>query len=322
MTTPESDTCDVSDIRALFFVNNNVGWAVGDCGTILKTIDGAENWEEQESGTIASLESVYFIDQNRGWSVGSIFDRSGVKREYEGIILSTNDGGTTWVTLASGFGHALRDIFFVDENLGWAVGDHTIVRSDDGGRSWVSQTGGPEDWDSPLAGVSLNAVHFIDSETGWAVGNEIVKSENGGENWSIQEWAKSGNSDVQFVDHNLGYILTYDSVLKTINGGKSWEEYTILDDNPGGLGLTDLHFIDSDTGWAVGYGLGLGPDVNFGRSSAVFETKDGGVTWHAIWEAREEDIGHSNKAMWAFDTESVLVGGDEYPDSLILKIKE
>ena len=40
--TPDSDTCDDSGINALFFVDDNVGWAVGECGTILKTTDGAE----------------------------------------------------------------------------------------------------------------------------------------------------------------------------------------------------------------------------------------------------------------------------------------
>ena len=46
------------------------GWAVGDSGTILKTINGGVTWTEQISGTRADLYSVAFVSPLVGWSVG------------------------------------------------------------------------------------------------------------------------------------------------------------------------------------------------------------------------------------------------------------
>lgn len=62
-----------------------IGWAVGECGSILKTIDGGDNWEKQESGTANHLVNIFFIDSSIGWVVGG------------GIILKTTNGGLTWV---------------------------------------------------------------------------------------------------------------------------------------------------------------------------------------------------------------------------------
>ncbi|MEE4260632.1 MAG: YCF48-related protein, partial [Bacteroidales bacterium] len=66
------------------FIDSNNGWAVGDSGTILHTSDGGNNWEFQESGTIADLNSVFFVDENYGWICGD-----------SSIILHTDNGGVS-----------------------------------------------------------------------------------------------------------------------------------------------------------------------------------------------------------------------------------
>jgi photosystem II stability/assembly factor-like uncharacterized protein len=64
------------------FVDAQVGWAVGDGGTILNTSDGGTNWAAQTSGTIKRLRSVHFTNAQVGWAVGE-----------DGTILKTCDGG-------------------------------------------------------------------------------------------------------------------------------------------------------------------------------------------------------------------------------------
>ncbi len=44
-----------SPIRALQFVDEKEGWAAGDDGIVLHTIDGGKTWERQFSGTRASF---------------------------------------------------------------------------------------------------------------------------------------------------------------------------------------------------------------------------------------------------------------------------
>lgn len=48
-------------------------------------------WFPQSSGTTVDLKSVYFIDSNTGWVAG-----------YNGLILNTTDGGTSWTHQNSG----------------------------------------------------------------------------------------------------------------------------------------------------------------------------------------------------------------------------
>ena len=58
---------------------------------------------------------------------------------------------------------ALHDIFFLDADRGWAVGDRGVIwMSEDGGRRWRLA-------DSPV-NCSLQSIHFVDDQNGWIVG--------------------------------------------------------------------------------------------------------------------------------------------------------
>ncbi|MCK4339404.1 MAG: hypothetical protein KAW87_05395, partial [Candidatus Cloacimonetes bacterium] len=57
----------------------------------------------------------------------------------------------------------LNDVFFINENTGWIVGEgHAIQHTCDGGINWVNQT--------YITNIDLHSVYFIDENTGWAVG--------------------------------------------------------------------------------------------------------------------------------------------------------
>ncbi|MCA9147532.1 MAG: hypothetical protein KDB05_32385, partial [Planctomycetales bacterium] len=58
---------------------------------------------------------------------------------------------------------ALHDVFFLDRNRGWAVGDRGVIwMTEDGGRRWALA-------DSPV-NCSLQSIHFTDDQNGWIVG--------------------------------------------------------------------------------------------------------------------------------------------------------
>ena len=52
-----------NNLICLKFVNSEVGWAVGEFGTILKTTNGGTTWKLQFSGTTHSLNGVSFTDE-------------------------------------------------------------------------------------------------------------------------------------------------------------------------------------------------------------------------------------------------------------------
>lgn len=130
----EQESGTINTLRDVFFISNTTGWVVGSEGTILKTTNGGNTWNPQTSGTDQSLDAVHFIDENTGWIVG------GGVTANPAPMLKTTDGGDTWSSLSYQFGATfIRDIFFVDENIGWAIRIDTIYRSVDGGETWISE---------------------------------------------------------------------------------------------------------------------------------------------------------------------------------------
>jgi len=84
---------------------------------------------------------VHFADVRIGWAVGNT-----------GTILSTHDGGSTWVVQNGGTNRGLNSVHFVDAHTGWVVGRGTILATQDGEAHWEVQIANPE---------ILSDVHFF-----------------------------------------------------------------------------------------------------------------------------------------------------------------
>jgi photosystem II stability/assembly factor-like uncharacterized protein len=108
-------------------------------------------------------------------------------------------------------------------NIGYVVGaSGTILKSTDGGNTWVRQTSGTA-WE-------FSSVYFLDDQAGWVVGQQgtILKTSNGGTTWSAQIsgttlWLRS----VSFIDANTGWVAGDEGVLKTTDGGAVWVKESI-----------------------------------------------------------------------------------------------
>jgi photosystem II stability/assembly factor-like uncharacterized protein len=247
-------------LNSVFFVSENLGWAVGYCGTILVSTDGGIDWTNQVSGAKTNLTAVYFINQNIGWIVG-----------LQGTILYTTNGGVTWNFQDSGTIQALKSIYFIDQNSGWIVGtNQLILHTTNGGLDWLLQA------NSNRTSIWLNSVYFIDSINGWAAGTEspdggraydiIYRTNNGGIDWiadQIGTWYSL--KSVYFVDKNIGWAVGEKGVTKTTDGGITWIPQ---------LNATNhqifyaSYFINQDTGWVVG-----------GSGATILKTTNGGSDW-------------------------------------------
>ncbi|MCH8550424.1 MAG: hypothetical protein LAT62_00715 [Natronospirillum sp.] len=281
-------------LNDVFFVDENLGWAVGDTQPIgimgerqtllLKTEDGGDTWEEQGNGEFdRNLQTVFFLDSDTGWVAG------GRSLNQPPLLLHTQNGGTTWVEQAQPVttDGTIFDIQFMDAELGWAVGgsitgvNRFLLRTTDGGDTWHEVY-------SVSDAQPFTSLSFVDANRGWAVGND---SENDGEDsyWYTTDgglnWqsGRTGIGDVsnllskrfqrvQFVDENNGWLMSPGIIMGTTNGGDDW---AVVRNSSSGV-VYDMYRLDADTAWLVGGGLSGGAQQTEAR---VFFTANGGADW-------------------------------------------
>ena len=198
------------------------------------TSNGGTNWTRIVMATNFQIWGISGWDASnaRAASIGSsshtdsdIFTITGAK-DTDSILMSWN---------------ALYDIQMVSPTLGFAAGDSIHKTTD--GSNW-NQTSAP--------GGQYRAVHFIDANTGWAVadGGKIIKTVNGGTNWTTQTSGTTQNLwGVSFVDASNGFVVgKAGTVLRTTDGGTTWTSETSGTTND----LYEVKALSATSAWAVG----------------------------------------------------------------------
>ena len=270
---------DTAELRSVYFTDAYKGWAAGEEGIIIHTNDGGENWSTQYSRDDYYLNGLFFMDANNGYAVGYYFSFSGWTITYYSRILHTTDGGENWSNQLSQTHIRVRDIHFIDQNNGWAVGDRfelwettvpVAIHTTDGGDNWSTlyfQTPG-----------SFDKVFFIDANNGWIVGvdSTIINTTDGGENWFVQPALTSSYLFcIYFTDSNTGWAAGGGgTIMHTTDGGENWNPQISCTSST----INSMHFIDAYTGWAVG------------NDGTIIHTMTGGV---ATGIKEDDDQPHS-----------------------------
>lgn len=151
----------------------------------------------------------------------------------------------------------MRDVYFLNANIGWFVAMPGDVRKTvDGGLTW-SKLPVPSltDFDT------LNVVYFLTEDIGFVgkSANKIFKTTDGGANWSVIN-VTAGNGymlyGIYFHDVNRGWLLSSTSsagqVVGTTDGGATWT----VDLNHTTGDLEDMSFFGTSNGIVVGGGVG------------------------------------------------------------------
>ena len=144
-------------------------------------------------------------------------------------------------------------IQMVSDQQGWAVGNGTILHTDDG-RHWIQQHRGPEQF------VSVNAV---DAAHAWAVGtHELLGTTDGGRTWSRLGSPAAGLLVVHFAGPDLGWGVGAKQLFRSTDGGRTWEPLATP------CGAEAVCFTAHDDGWV-------------GAGDRIWRSTDGGATWSA-----------------------------------------
>ncbi len=99
-----------------------MGYAVGDSGIVLKTLDGGLNWASVAQ-TGGGLLGVSFINADTGWAVGD-----------SARILHTTNGGISWAIQHAALWGVYHGVQFVNDTTGYVVGEEgAILKTTDAG---------------------------------------------------------------------------------------------------------------------------------------------------------------------------------------------
>jgi len=131
-----------------------------------------------------------------------------------------------------------------------------------------------------LNGSTIKDMTFVDSLTGFAVTSSnslleqyILRTTNGGDNWTINYTYNTPNSNwyfirIIFLNSNTGYAFSWTEMFKTTNRGSSW---TKIDYD---LPCEDFCVINQDTMFGAS---------SSGFGGGIYITTNGGYNWENIW---------------------------------------
>jgi photosystem II stability/assembly factor-like uncharacterized protein len=272
------------NIKQIHFVDWNYGWIIGDQGkdesggstVVLITANGGRSWSRQ---TLPSVECLFFTDLKTGWAAGR-----------DATMLRTIDGGEHWSAIdevekliglpqeSSSFTFGFREVFFLDKNNGWMIGNFYgrtqnniggLFVTTDGGQSWepVKLTFPSQNSSGRFTPGLLHTVRFTDLQTGTLTGEMydgeskfffVLHTRDGGKTWEQFRTPSRAIQSAQFPDLSNGWIAAiapreggkiFDSTLmRTDNSGKSWENDLVTR----GRRINNVFFLSSTRGWAVG----------------------------------------------------------------------
>ncbi len=278
----------VANINQIQFVDWNNGWMLGEMArkddgepetVVLGTNNGGRSWKKQ---SLPQVLSIFFTDALHGWAVGK-----------NATMLRTEDGGNEWKPLAdlenliglpvesSNYNFGFRDVFFIDPQNGWLIGNFYgrakshiggLFVTNDGGMTWkrVPVTVQTQYSSGRFTPGVFHSVRFSNLNTGTITGEMLdgegrfffaLHTRDGGKNWEQYRTPSRATHSTQFLGPATGWTaaaaqreggadaVAYDStLLRTDNGGASWHTDFVAR----GSRIRGVFFLSSSRGWAVG----------------------------------------------------------------------
>jgi len=291
------DSGITATLRDVAFAGPNVGIAVGDGGTVVRTVDGGAYWQSVDVGTAATLRSVAVSPSGAAVAVGD-----------GGTIVTTGNDGVTWTARRQDVRMSFRDVRFVTRDSVLVCGrtagqDSTdILLSTDQGATWSELCCGGEFHAVEVMSDKYDLGGLPSMEV-WGDGS-VLASRDGGVTWDAAVgdrlegayvfgwrdavWCRSLPGEILYGDYLFPQVAETDArtilypaaidfaddrtgwlvggkglVLRSDDHGHTWQHEC----EPGPADLLGLFFLDVYRGWAGGKG------------AAIYRTTDGGVRW-------------------------------------------
>jgi photosystem II stability/assembly factor-like uncharacterized protein len=245
----------------------NLGFAVGDFGTVLRSEDGGNTWVGLPSGTSNNLFRVQEVDPNTVVVGGGCTVRESVNAGASFQRLPINESEDNCATGVASFSFLNAATGFVEQT------DGTIFLTKDGGQTVEQKTR------IPLNGAAAEQIDFVSPSTGFAVtsgggGGRILRTADGAGSWTQVGSSPAQLSEITFVTPTTAYAVGANSTLLTsTDEGNTWKALPLALP-PGTAPLTLTQISCSDAMHCL---IATAPAPG-GNSNVLVRTTDGGMT--------------------------------------------
>lgn len=229
-------------VASFSFLTSRIGFLLLGNGAVERTEDGGETFSRRTSvpgtpsasggGTFVG-SAVHFFDSDNGIAFVSA-SVGGPSLAY-----STPDGGVSWTPVPLPPSPHVTSVYFVDENVGYAVGPETLLRTADGGKTWVSEPiAAHNDLTSISCATATRCVLTV------SAGNQLLLTTDGGQTDSVATTSSSliyaagydGSSDIVAVGADGATVLSDDSGATFTNASTDiGGSYSRLRTGPGAI---------------------------------------------------------------------------------------
>ena len=176
---------------------------------------------------------------------------------FESDVYFSSDGGLTWTDQNApvpAADESLNYIHFIDENFGWSVGGFRTTPTG----HFIQTTDGGEHWSMAASEPKIergNWVAVLDANNVWVGLDDgtVYYTGDWGATWAQRTLpsALTNTADGQFIDKYVGALCGWKAgsgngvatVMRTIDGGFTWEEYNLVtefDAGPEYMGVNAL----------------------------------------------------------------------------------
>jgi photosystem II stability/assembly factor-like uncharacterized protein len=188
----------------------------------------------------------------------------------------------------------LLSLHMIDLTTGWALSQHAVLRTTDGGLQWKNVT-------PPHTVLTQESIAtFLTVSLTWVATPQtngttaqILRTSDGGQTWQQSTVQATFLRQITFIDYQHGWILSgwgatggpaeAVSVFRTGDGGKTWRNVASAlpastdTPPPGHLPFggqkSGIHFLNVSTGWITG-------TVVVSDLAWLYVSHDGGSTWY------------------------------------------